>query len=184
MHRVAWDLRYPDPPTLNYGYYGTLLDYREYTLELARDPGKTPRTTLVGPMVLPGTYTATLTVDGQRYTQPSRSCRIRACDVPPAALAAQFQLQQRMVAGITATYQAVNLRRIRATMRSRRRAPAGRRPRMWTRSPIARAADRQFRRVRARAPRPRRAGSTISCRRHGADAEHHRGRRRTVQSGR
>ncbi len=37
MHRVTWDLRYPDPPTLNYGYYGTLLDYREYTLELARD---------------------------------------------------------------------------------------------------------------------------------------------------
>ena len=33
-------------------------------------PGRTPRTTLVGPMVLPGTYTATLTVDGRSYTQP------------------------------------------------------------------------------------------------------------------
>ena len=43
MHRVAWDLRYPDPPTLNYGYYGNLLDYREYTLSWHALPGQTPR---------------------------------------------------------------------------------------------------------------------------------------------
>ena len=40
MHRVAWDLRYPDPPTLNYGYSGTPLDYREYTLSWHAIPGQ------------------------------------------------------------------------------------------------------------------------------------------------
>jgi len=52
MHRINWDLRYPDPPTLNYGYYGTLLDYREYTLNWHATPGHTYRSTIVGIMVL------------------------------------------------------------------------------------------------------------------------------------
>ena len=108
MHRVAWDLRYPDPPALNYGYSGTLLDYREYTLSWHALPGLTPRTTLVGPMVLPGTYTATLTVNGRSNTQPVTIVADPRVPVPAAALAAQFQLQQRMVAGIGATYRAFN----------------------------------------------------------------------------
>ena len=69
MHRVAWDLRYPDPVTLNYGYSGTALPYREYTLSWHAIPGKTPRTTLLGPMALPGNYTVKLTVNGQTFTQ-------------------------------------------------------------------------------------------------------------------
>jgi photosystem II stability/assembly factor-like uncharacterized protein len=108
MHRVNWDLRYPDPPTLNYGYSGTLLDYREYTLSWHALPGQTPRTTLVGPMVLPGTYTAKLTVDERTYTQSFDVVADPRVVATPAALAAQFHLQQRIVAGITTTYQALN----------------------------------------------------------------------------
>ena len=107
MHRVAWDLRYPDPVTLNYGYGGTALPYREYTLSWHAIPGKTPRSTLVGPMVLPGTFTVTLQVDGRRYTRPLTVVQDPRVDVPAAALAAQFRLQQRMVAGLAATYHAV-----------------------------------------------------------------------------
>jgi hypothetical protein len=107
MHRVNWDLRYSDPPTLNYGYSGTALDYREYTLSWHAIPGRTPRTTLVGPMVLPGTYTAKLTVNGRSYTQPIPVVQDPRITVPASALAAQFRLQQRMVAGLGATYQAV-----------------------------------------------------------------------------
>jgi photosystem II stability/assembly factor-like uncharacterized protein len=104
MHRVAWDLRYPDPPTLNFGYTGTLLDYREYTLSWHALPGLTPRSTLVGLMVPPGTYTVKLTVNGASYTQPVTVVPDPRVPVPAAALAVQFQLQRRMVAGITATY--------------------------------------------------------------------------------
>jgi photosystem II stability/assembly factor-like uncharacterized protein len=108
MHRVNWDLRYPDPPVLNYGYGGNLLDYREYTLSWHALPGQTPRTTLVGPMVLPGTYAATLSVNGRTYTQRFDVIPDPRVTVPPAGLASQFRLQQRMVAGIAATYQAFN----------------------------------------------------------------------------
>jgi photosystem II stability/assembly factor-like uncharacterized protein len=106
MHRVNWDLRYPDPPALNYGYGGTLLDYREYTLNWHALPGQTYRSTLVGPLVLPGTYTATLTVNGRSYSQPVTVVPDPRVPVTPAALAAQFQLEQRMAAGITVTYHA------------------------------------------------------------------------------
>ena len=126
MHRVSWDLRYPDPPTLNYGYTGTLLDYREYTLSWHAIPGRTPRTTLVGPMVLPGTYTATLTVNGQRFSQPIVVVPDPRVSVPAAGLAAQFQLQQRMVAGITATYEATNyIDRLQAALATAKPRGAG-----------------------------------------------------------
>ncbi len=108
MHRINWDLRYPDPPTLNYGYYGTPLDYREYTLNWHAIPGHTYRSTIVGPMVLPGTYTAKLTVDGKSYSQPVTIVPDPRVHVSQAALAAQFHLEQRMVAGLTVSYEAVN----------------------------------------------------------------------------
>jgi hypothetical protein len=108
MHRVSWDLRYPDPPTLNFGYNGTLLTYREYTLNWHALPGQTYLSTLVGPMAPPGTYSAKLTVDGKSTTQPVTVVADPRVTVPAAGLAAQFQLQQRMVAGIAATYDAFN----------------------------------------------------------------------------
>jgi hypothetical protein len=126
MHRVAWDLRYADPPTLNYGYSGTPLDYREYTLSWHAIPGRTPRSTLVGPMVLPGTYAATLTVNGQRSTQPLTVVQDPRITVSAAALATQFRLQQRMVAGISATYHAVTyIHQLRAALAVHTKEAAG-----------------------------------------------------------
>jgi photosystem II stability/assembly factor-like uncharacterized protein len=126
MHRVAWDLRYPDPPTLNYGYSGNLLDYREYTLSWHALPGLTPRTTLAGPMVLPGVYTAKLTVNGRTYTQPLTVVADPRVAVPAAGLAAQFHLQQRMVAGVRATYEAFNhVQELRAALAKRTTQAAG-----------------------------------------------------------
>jgi photosystem II stability/assembly factor-like uncharacterized protein len=126
MHRVAWDLRYPDPPTLNYGYGGNLLDYREYTLSWHALPGLTPRTTLAGPMALPGAYTAKLTVNGRTYTQPLTVVADPRVAVPAAGLAAQFHLQQRMVAGIRATFEAFNhVQELRAALASRTTEAAG-----------------------------------------------------------
>ena len=126
MHRVAWDLRYPDPPTLNYGYSGNLLDYREYTLSWHALPGMTPRTTLAGPMVLPGAYMAKLTVNGRTYAQPLTVVADPRVAVPAAGLAEQFHLQQRMVAGIRATYVAFNqVQELRATLAKRTTEAAG-----------------------------------------------------------
>jgi photosystem II stability/assembly factor-like uncharacterized protein len=108
MHRISWDLRYPDPPTLNYGYNGNLLDYREYTLNWHALPGLTYRSTVVGPMVVPGTYTAKLTVNGRSTTTPIAVAADPRVPVSATALNAQFQLQQRMVAGLKTTFDAFN----------------------------------------------------------------------------
>jgi hypothetical protein len=105
MHRINWDLREPDPPTLNYGYYGELLDYREYTLNWHATPGHTYRSTIVGIMVLPGKYTLTLTANGKSQTQPLTIVPDPRVRVSPAALAAQFRLQTRMVAGLAVSFQ-------------------------------------------------------------------------------
>jgi photosystem II stability/assembly factor-like uncharacterized protein len=133
MHRVSWDLRYADPPALNFGYSGTMLDYREYTLNWHALPGQTPRSTLVGPMVLPGTYTATLTAGGQRYAQTITVTQDPRVTVAPTALAAQFRLQQRMVAGIAATYHGFNyVQDLRAALAARTKAGAGATPEIAT----------------------------------------------------
>jgi hypothetical protein len=108
LHRVSWDLRYPDPPSLNYSYYGNPLDYREYTLNWHALPGMTYRSTIVGPMVVPGTYSATLKVDGRGYAQSFSVVPDPRVPVSQAGLVAQFQLQQRMVSGLATTHDAVN----------------------------------------------------------------------------
>jgi photosystem II stability/assembly factor-like uncharacterized protein len=126
MHRVTWDLRYPDPPSLNYSYYGTALDYREYTLNWHAIPGKTYRNTVVGPMVLPGTYGATLTVDGHRMTQPIVVVQDPRIKVPDADLRAQLRLEQRMVAGLGVTYHAITyMQQVRNALTDRTKAIAG-----------------------------------------------------------
>src|SRR4029079_15292883 len=90
------------------------------TLSWHAIPGRTPRTTMVGPKVLPGTYTAKLTVDGRSYTQPVTVVQDPRITIPAPALAAQFRLQQRMVAGIAATYHAVTyIQQLRGALSTR-----------------------------------------------------------------
>lgn len=56
-NRINWDLRYDSIPATSHTY------------EINANPGLTPASP-EGPLVGPGTYTATLTVDGTRYSQP------------------------------------------------------------------------------------------------------------------
>jgi photosystem II stability/assembly factor-like uncharacterized protein len=57
MHRFVWDLHYPDPEGVSFGYPISAV-YRN----TAKEP--------TGPWVLPGAYTVTLTVAGKQYSQP------------------------------------------------------------------------------------------------------------------
>ena len=58
MHRLVWDLRLPRPPALDYEYSIAAVWQRGTPLD--------PR----GPLVLPGNYTVTLSVDGAEQTRP------------------------------------------------------------------------------------------------------------------
>ena len=57
-HRFVWDLRYPRPQALMYGY--------SIAATWDSDTPLTPE----GPLVLPGTYQVVLTVDGRHYRAP------------------------------------------------------------------------------------------------------------------
>jgi hypothetical protein len=59
-------------------------------------------------MVVPGTYSATLKVDGRGYAQSFSVVPDPRVPVSQAGLVAQFQLQQRMVSGLATTHDAVN----------------------------------------------------------------------------
>jgi photosystem II stability/assembly factor-like uncharacterized protein len=104
VNRFAWDLRYPPPMTLPYGFYGNLLEYTEYTLADHAVPGLTPRQQPRGPLVAPGQYTAELRYAGQGIRWPfvvKPDPRIRASQDD---LVAQRDLALDITRGMKASY--------------------------------------------------------------------------------
>lgn len=99
-NRTNWDLRYDAPHSLSHSF------------EINANPGLTPASPL-GPVVLPGTYTLKLTVDGRSYTQTLNVLPDPRTTAAPAALRAQHALQMKILQGIEASYQA---RSIAATL--------------------------------------------------------------------
>jgi hypothetical protein len=117
MHRVAWDLRYPTPPSLPFGYTGTLLDYTEFTLNWHSIPGNTPSLQPVGPLVVPGDYTVTLMAGGTKVSRRVTVVPDPRVGVPQSALVAQLALMQRMIAGLAASNEGfTELARLRAAV--------------------------------------------------------------------
>jgi photosystem II stability/assembly factor-like uncharacterized protein len=91
-NRVSWDLRYGAPPVF------------AHTYELNANPGLTPPSP-EGPLVLPGTYTLRLTVDGRAYTQTVAVKPDPRSGVTAAALASQHALQMHIVKGLHVTWE-------------------------------------------------------------------------------
>jgi photosystem II stability/assembly factor-like uncharacterized protein len=102
-HRFVWDLRYPDPSILPYSYYGNLIDYVEYTLADHAIPGEFPPAQPLGPLIAPGKYTVTLTINGQGYKQPLNVTLDPRVHATQADLDAQVALAQRVMRGLAAT---------------------------------------------------------------------------------
>ena len=106
LNRFVWNLRYPHPHALTYGYFGKHLDYFEYTLPDHAIPGQTPRYQPRGPLVVPGKYEVVLTVNGRQYRQPftvSLDPRVPA-SIPD--LQAQLALEQKLVAAMNSSDEA------------------------------------------------------------------------------
>ena len=103
-HRFVWDLRYADPQVLPYNYYGALIDYTEYTLADHAIPEETPRVQPQGPLVVPGTYTITLTVSGQTYKQQVTVKIDPRVHTSQSDLEQQLDWAQRMALALTATH--------------------------------------------------------------------------------
>lgn len=106
LNRFVWNLRYPHPPVLSYGYFGEHLDYFEYTLPDHAIANETPRWQPDGPLVAPGTYEVVLNVDGQTFRQslevkPDPRVKVSAADYD-----AQLAIQRRLHHGMAATFDA------------------------------------------------------------------------------
>jgi len=85
LHRFVWDLRYAPPPASSYEY------------PINANPGRTPKEPQ-GPLVLPGTYTVSLSVDGTTLTQALTVAMDPRVKASSADLAAEHAAARRLAA--------------------------------------------------------------------------------------
>ena len=105
LNRFVWNLRYPSPDVVPYGYFGKLLDYIEYTMPNAI-LGKTVRRQPEGPFAVPGEYTLELTVGGQKLRQTLNVSLDPRVHASASDLDAELALEQRIVKGMLESYEA------------------------------------------------------------------------------
>lgn len=93
MHRIAWNLRYDNPPAFSHSY------------EINANPGETPASP-EGPLVLPGTYTVKLTVDGKSFTQTVTVKNDPRSPAKANELKAAADMQMRLLANLNEAWDA------------------------------------------------------------------------------
>jgi len=107
-HRFVWDLHYPPPKVLGYGY------------PISAIYGDTPRFPL-GPAVLPGDYTVRLTVNGRGYSQPLTIRMDPRAPITAAGLKLQHDIGVRMNDAISRDFAALGeLRHQRTLLKAQR----------------------------------------------------------------
>ena len=106
LNRFVWDLRYPDPKSILYTYYGIHSEYFEYTLADHAIPHNTPWHEPQGPMVLPGQYEIRFTAGGETFKQPITVRLDPRLHESVEKLRAQLELGQELAADMDLTYDA------------------------------------------------------------------------------
>src|SRR5207248_4442912 len=86
LHRFVWDLHWPRPPAISYGY------------SIAAVWGEGSPVLPRGPWALPGKYTVVLTANGHDYSAPLDVTEDPRVKVSPTDLKASFDLSQRIAA--------------------------------------------------------------------------------------
>jgi photosystem II stability/assembly factor-like uncharacterized protein len=108
MHRFVWDLNYPVPKALRFDYPISAI-YHD-----------TPLAPL-GPTVLPGTYSAKLTVVGTAYTQSIKVKLDPRIKTPAAGLEQQFALSLQAYQGMEQSFDAMEqTKKLRDQIKDRR----------------------------------------------------------------
>jgi photosystem II stability/assembly factor-like uncharacterized protein len=88
FHRFVWDLRWPRPPAIKYGY------------SIAAVWGEGTPALPQGPWALPGKYTVVLTVNGKAYQVPLNVAEDPRVKVSARDLQSSFDLSQRIAAAL------------------------------------------------------------------------------------
>jgi photosystem II stability/assembly factor-like uncharacterized protein len=103
LNRFVWDLHYDPPVALQYGYYGNLLDFVEYTLSDHAIPHDTPREQTLGALASPGQYEVSFIGGGVLMKQPLTITLDPRVHVSQADLDGQLDAAKRISAGIKAS---------------------------------------------------------------------------------
>ena len=111
MHRVVWDLRYPTPPSLNYGPEGDPIYTTSYGIIAPAIVGHSPRRQPLGPLAAPGVYQVKLAAGGVTDTRALTVTNDPRVQVSTADLADALQLQLRLAAGLQTSYDAIEVLR-------------------------------------------------------------------------
>ena len=93
LNRINWNLRHDNPPSLTH----------DVSQVMGAVPGETPWSP-EGPLVLPGTYTVKLIVDGKSYTQTVSVKNDPRSPATMADLKAQHDLQMKLYDGAAQAY--------------------------------------------------------------------------------
>jgi photosystem II stability/assembly factor-like uncharacterized protein len=107
MHRFVWDLRYPTPPSLNYGADGNPASTASYGIIAPAIIGQSPRQQPVGSLVAPGTYRATLTVNGRTYTRQITVTNDPRSQIAPQDIETELRWERGLAAGIAKAHAAI-----------------------------------------------------------------------------
>ena len=99
-------MRYDPPQALNFGYYGSLLDYVEYTISDHALPADTPREQTLGPLAVPGQYEVIFIGNGTVMKQPLTVTLDPRVHVSQADLEAQLLAAKRIDSGLAASTKA------------------------------------------------------------------------------
>src|SRR6266852_3628179 len=107
MHRFVWDLHYAPPESLGH----------EFPISaIVHDTPKYP----LGAWVVPGNYTAKLTVDGKSYSQPLVVKMDPRIKTSLADLRKQFEMESASVEGMNRSFDALaQVRSVRAQLKER-----------------------------------------------------------------
>ena len=144
LNRFVWDMRWPHPDTLSYGFYGRILPYVEYTFPDHAIAGKTPRDQPPGPLVAPGKYEIVLTIDGKTYRQPLVVKLDPRVHVAFADLEAQVDLARMIDAWMNTSFRSYNdVSALRAALAGARKALAAN-PQLKETSDAALALDKEL----------------------------------------
>jgi photosystem II stability/assembly factor-like uncharacterized protein len=108
LNRFVWNLQWPHPDALTFGFRGNPLDYIEYTLPDHAVVGNTPVNQPPGPFVIPGVYEVVLTVDGKTFRQPLVVTMDPRVKTSASDLQAQFELALAIDSWMNVTFGSYN----------------------------------------------------------------------------
>ncbi|HEY3885330.1 MAG TPA: hypothetical protein VGL62_08995, partial [Vicinamibacterales bacterium] len=124
-HRFVWDLRYPTPPSLDYGPDGNPSSTVSYGIVAPAIKGRSPRQQPIGPLVAPGTYTVALTVTGTTATRELRVVNDPRSPAGQDDLAALLGAERGVANGIARSHDAIEQLRSIRHLAAERAAAAG-----------------------------------------------------------